>query len=196
MNTSGIIEAIISIVAAFEQFGIDYYIGGSVVSSVYGIPRATFDVDLIADLRTEHAHPLVKKLESEYYIDEDMIKDAIKYRSSFNVMYLASMLKVDVFLPKQRPFDQEEYRRIHSEVLVQGTRAFYVASPEDTILHKLEWYRMGNEVSDRQWNDILGVLKIQGKKIDIEYLRHWAIHLHVTDLLNRALEDAGLTEPL
>jgi hypothetical protein len=137
---------------------------------------------------------LVKELEAEYYVDEDMIRDAIKHCSSFNIMYLASMLKVDVFLPKLRTFDQEEYLRIHSEVLVQGTRAFRVASPEDTVLHKLEWYRMGNEVSDRQWNDILGVLKIQGKKIDIKYLRHWAINLRVADLLDRALEDAGLTE--
>jgi hypothetical protein len=196
MNTSEIIDAITSIIAAFERLGIDYYIGGSVVSSVYGIPRATFDVDLIADLRAEHVRPLVKELEAEYYIDEDMIRDAIKHRSSFNVMYLASMLKVDVFLPKLRPFDQEEYRRVHSEVLVQGTRAFRVASPEDTVLHKLEWYRMGNEVSDRQWNDILGILKIQGKTINIEYLRHWAINLRVADLLDRALEDAGLTESL
>jgi hypothetical protein len=82
MNTSGIIDAITSIVTAFEQLGIDYYIGGSVVSSVYGIPRATFDVDLIADLRAEHVRPLVEELEAEYYIDEDMIRDAIKHRSS------------------------------------------------------------------------------------------------------------------
>jgi hypothetical protein len=194
MNIEGIITAIIPIVASFERRGIDYYIGGSVVSSTYGIPRATFDVDLVADLRAEHVHPLVKELEAEYYIDEDMIRDAIEHRSSFNIMYLVSMLKVDVFLPKLRPFDQEEYRRIRSEALIQGTRPFYVASPEDTVLHKLEWYRMGNEVSDRQWNDILGVLKIQGKTIDMAYLKHWAIQLRVTDLLDRVLEDAGLTE--
>ena len=69
MNTSEIIDAIASIVAVFERLGIDYYIGGSVVSSVYGIPRATFDVDLIADLRAEHVRPLVKELEAEYYIN-------------------------------------------------------------------------------------------------------------------------------
>jgi len=194
MNAEGIIAAITPIVAIFEQLGIDYYIGGSVVSSAYGIPRATFDVDLIADLRVEHVRLLVKELEAEYYIDEDMIRDAIKHRSSFNVMYLVSMLKIDVFLPKLRSFDQEEYHRAHPKVLVQGTRPFYVASPEDTVLHKLEWYRMGNEISDRQWNDILGVLKTQSKTIDIKYLRHWATHLRVADLLERAFEEAGLTE--
>ncbi len=194
MTVNGIIIALTSIVTAFEQLSIDYYIGGSVASSVYGIPRATFDVDLIADLRAEHVRPLVKKLEAEYYIDEDMIMDAIKYRSSFNIMYLVSMLKIDIFLPKLRSFDHEEYHRARPEVLVQGTRPFYMASSEDTVLHKLEWYRMGNEISDRQWNDILGVLKIQGKTIDMKYLWHWAVHLRVADLLDRALEDAGLIE--
>jgi hypothetical protein len=98
MNVEGILAAIIPIVTALEQLGIAYYIGGSVVSSIYGIPRATFDVDLIADLRPEHIRPFVKHLETDYYIDEDMIRDAIVHHSSFNVMYLASMLKVDVFL--------------------------------------------------------------------------------------------------
>jgi hypothetical protein len=62
-------------------------------------------------------------------------------------------------------------------MLIQGTRVFYVASPEDTILHKLEWYRIGNEISDRQWNDILGVLKVRGKTLDLTYLRQWASQL-------------------
>ena len=196
MNVEGILAAIIPIVTALEQLGVAYYIGGSVVSSIYGIPRATFDVDLIADLRPEHVRPFVKHLEADYYIDEDMIRDAITHHGSFNVMYLASMLKVDVFLPKLRPFDQEEYRRAQPETLIQGTRPFYVASPEDTILHKLEWYRIGNEISDRQWNDILGVLKVRGKALDLIYLRQWATHLGVNDLLDRALEDAGIIEPL
>ncbi len=196
MNVDGILAAIIPIVTALEQLGVAYYIGGSVVSSIYGIPRATFDVDLIADLRPEQVRPFFKQLEADYYIDEEMIRDAIKHHSSFNVMYLASMLKIDVFLPKLRPFDQEEYRRAQPETLIQGARAFYVSSPEDTVLHKLEWYRKGNEISDRQWNDVLGVLKVQGRALDIIYLRQWAIQLGVTDLLDRALEDAGLTGSL
>jgi hypothetical protein len=144
----------------------------------------------------EHVHLFVQHLENEYYVDEEMILDAIRHRSSFNIIYLDSMLKVDVFLPKARSFDQEEYRRAQPETLIQGTRPFYVASPEDTILHKLEWYRMGNEISDRQWNDILGVLKVRGKALDLTYVRRWAIQLGVGDLLDRALEDAGIIEPL
>ena len=192
MNIEGIVAAIAPVVAVFDQLGIEYYIGGSVGSSTYGIPRATFDVDLIADLRQEHVRSFVKGLETEYYVDEDMIQDAIMHQSSFNIIYLDSMLKVDVFLPKARPFDQEEYRRVQQEVLVNGTRPFKIASAEDTLLHKLEWYRMGNEISDRQWNDILGILKVSGTMLDMGYLRTWAFQLRVTDLLDRALVDAGL----
>jgi hypothetical protein len=194
MNVEAIVMAIVPVVAVFEQLGIEYYIGGSVGSSTYGIPRATFDVDLVANLRQEHVRSFVERLESEYYIDEDMIQDAIKHRSSFNIIYFDSMLKVDIFLPKARSFDQEEARRVQQEVLISGTRPFKIASAEDTLLHKLEWYRMGNEISDRQWNDILGILKVRGKMLDMGYLRAWAVQLHVTDLLDRALVDAGLME--
>ena len=70
----------------------------------------------------------------------------------------------------------------------------FFASPEDTVLAKLEWYRKGGEVSDRQWRDLLGVLKVQGETLDRAYLDHWAGELDVSDLLHRALEEAGLTD--
>ncbi len=194
MNTIQVLAAISPIVEALEQLGVSYHIGGSVASSVYGILRATIDADLVANLQLEQVRPLVKRLEAEYYIDEDMVRDAIKRRSSFNVIHLDTMLKVDVFIPKSRLFDQEELRRVQQEVLLEGTRPFNVASPEGTILNKLEWYRMGGEVSDRQWNDILGVLKVQGTHLDMNYLQKWAANLNVTDLLERALVDAGLKE--
>jgi hypothetical protein len=194
MNTSQILAAITPVVEALEQLGVPYHIGGSVASSIYGILRATIDVDLVADLRLEQVRPLVKQLEAAYYIDEDMIRDAIGHRSSFAVIHLDTMLKVDIFIPKSRLFDQEELRRVQQEVLAEGTRPFNVASPEGTILNKLEWYRMGGEVSDRQWNDILGVLKVQGTHLDMDYLQRWAASLKVTDLLERALADAGLKE--
>jgi len=191
MNALQVLAAISPIIEALEQLGVSYHIGGSVASSVYGILRATIDADLVADLRLEHVRPLIMQLKTDYYIDEDMIRDAIKRRSSFNVIHLDTMLKVYVFIPKSRLFDQEELRRSQQEVLLEGTRPFSVASPEGTILNKLEWYRMGGEVSDRQWNDILGVLKVQGTDLDMIYLQKWAANLNVTDLLERALIDAG-----
>jgi hypothetical protein len=194
MNASQILAAITPVIEVLEELGVPYHIGGSVASSIYGILRATIDADLIADLRLEHVRPLVIRLQSDYYIDEDMIRDAIRHRSSFNLIHLDTMLKVDVYIPKSRPFDQEEQRRVQQEVLLEGTRSLNVASPEGTILNKLEWYRMGGEVSDRQWNDILGVLKVQGTHLDMAYLQRWAANLKVADLLERALVDAGLKD--
>ena len=193
-NVPDILAAITPIVDTLEELGVPYHIGGSVASSLYGLPRLTIDVDLVADLRLGHARPLVKRLQTTYYIDEDMVRDAISRHSSFNIIHQDSILKVDVFIPKSRLFDQEELRRVQQEVLLEGTRPFNVASPEGTILNKLEWYKMGGEVSDRQWNDILGVLKVQGTDLDMNYLQKWAANLDVTDLLERALVDAGLKE--
>jgi len=192
MNAPEILAAIAPVVEALEELGVTYHFGGSVASSVHGIPRLTIDADLVADLRLEHVRPLVKQLEAEYYIDADAVRDAIRRRSSFNAIHLDTMLKVDVFIPKTRAFDQEELRRTRQEVLVEGTRPFYMASPEGTILNKLEWYRMGGEVSDRQWNDILGVLKVKGTALDMAYMQRWAKALQVTDLLERALVEAGM----
>ena len=194
MNTPDILAAITPIIDVLEHLSVAYHIGGSVASSINGISRLTIDVDLVADLRLEHVRPLVKQLEENYYIDADAVRDAIKRISSFNAIHLDTMLKVDVFIPKSRLFDQAELGRVQLKILEGSNRPFYIASPEGTILNKLEWYRMGGEVSDRQWNDILGVLKIQGTNLDMVYLQRWAAVLKVTDLLERALVDAGLVE--
>jgi hypothetical protein len=194
MNVPDILAATTPVVEALEQLEVPYHIGGSVASSLNGIPRLTIDVDLVTNLKLEHVRPLVRLLEAEYYIDEDAVRDAVKRRSSFNVIHLESILKIDVFVAKSRVFDQEEFRRVRLKTLEGSDRPFYVASPEGTVLNKLEWYRMGGEVSDRQWNDILGVLKVQGTNLDMAYLQRWAAALKVSDLLERALVDAGLAE--
>lgn len=103
------------------------------------------------------------------------------------------MLKIDVFILKSRPFDQEAFRRTRQEKLTEDSSPISIVSAEDVILNKLEWYRMGGEVSDRQWGDVLGVLKVQGTNIDLPYLRRWAAALNVADLLEQALDDAGLS---
>src|SRR5438132_8240083 len=108
MNAPEILAALAPIVEALEELGVAYHIGGSVASSVYGFIRATIDADLVADLRLEHVRPLVKQLEAKYYIDADAVRDAIRRRSSFNAIHLDTMLKFTVFIPKTRPFDQEE----------------------------------------------------------------------------------------
>ncbi len=72
-------------------------------------------------------------------------------------------------------------------MLIEPQVEVSVASAEDTLLAKLEWYRMGGEVSERQWRDVLGALKVQAGALDLEYLHRWASELGVDDLLERAL---------
>lgn len=194
MSIDNILVSLIPVVEAFEQLGIDYYVGGSVASFAHGVFRATADVDIIADVRMKDIQPLVQRLQDTFYIDADMIKEAIKHRSEFNLLHFNTMFKVDIFIQKKRPFDLEVRSRVREETLdvAQNEHPFFVESPEDVVLTKLEWYKMGSGVSDRQWKDILGVLKILGVGLDMDYLQRWAAVLEVADLLERALVDAGL----
>lgn len=179
------------VIDAFDKLNISYWIGGSLASALYGTTRSTLDTDLVADLALEHVHPLVELLESEFYIDAGMMADAIRSHRSFNLIHLKTMFKVDVFVLKPRPFDQEQLLRRSLKIMsTEPERQAYVCTPEDIILTKLEWYRMGGEVSDRQWRDIIGVLKTQSGHLDMNYLLRWAEELKVNDLLQRALDQA------
>ena len=119
-----------------------------------------------------------------------MIADAIQHNSSFNIIHRETLYKVDVFIPRPRPFLQSQLARAQMQTFTfEDEVSAKFASPEDTILSKLEWYRMGGEVSDRQWRDILGILKTRAGELDLDYLRKWAHEIKVNDLLERALKD-------
>ena len=181
------------VVAAFDRLGVAYFIGGSVASGVLGEPRQTLDADLVAALFGKNAGQLVGLLQAEFYADLPSMLSAIERRASFNLIHLETMVKVDVFVLRPEPFFQSQMRRRVLQPIGPGeSPALYVATAEDTVLAKLDWYRQGGEVSDRQWRDILGVLKVQADALDRAYLRNWATELQVTDLLRRALDDAGL----
>jgi hypothetical protein len=180
------------VVDALDSLGVEYYLGGSVASSAHGVPRASIDADVVADLGPEHVTPLVERLRNDYYVDEERVRAAVQSRRSFNAIHLATMFKVDVFAAKRRPFDREAFRRARPETLEEApdARRFVVATAEDTVLAKLEWFRAGGEVSDRQWGDIVGVLKTA--PLDQEYLTRWAAALGVADLLERAWAEADI----
>jgi hypothetical protein len=165
-----------------------------VASSFHGIARSTIDADLVASIPASKVTALVELLSPDYYVDADMILDAIRRQASFNVIHNDTAIKIDVYVLKRRPFDLESFARRKTGTLDDrpGAREFSFEMPEDVILHKLEWYRLGGEVADRQWTDVLGVLKVQQAALDIGYLRRWARELHVQDLLERAFVDAGL----
>ena len=185
------IQVTMQVVDVLEKLGIDYVIGGSLASALHGVARATMDSDIVANFKEEHVVPFVEALKSTFYVDDEMIRDAIRTNRSFNVVHLATLFKVDIFIAKDREFDRLQIGRRSSYLLsAERNENAYVASAEDTILAKLEWYRMGDEVSDRQWKDILGVIKVQAGSLDLEYLRRGANLLKVADLLEKALNAA------
>ena len=193
MNQPDLLSALRPVIDAFDELGVPYYIGGSVASSAHGLPRATIDVDLVADLALRHVADLVQRLENDYYIDDAMITDAIARQASFNLIHLGTMFKIDVFVCKDTDYDRAAFARREEMDLDEapGARPYSVGAPEDIVLHKLHWYRLGEEVAERQWRDAIGVLKVQGRDLDWGYLEKWAGSLGVSDLLERARREAG-----
>jgi hypothetical protein len=177
------------VTAVLEKLSVRYLIGGSLASTLYGMVRTTQDSDIVAELRPEHNGPFVSALQDEFFLDEEMIAEAVAHHASFNIIHRDSMFKVDVFIPRQRPFIQIQLARARMQTLsVEPHIEALFATAEDTVLAKLEWYRLGGEASERQWRDVLGVLKVQAGALDLDYLRRWALELGVADLLERALE--------
>jgi hypothetical protein len=189
-----LIVAIEPLVRAFESLGIDYAIAGSVASSVHGVGRSTLDVDLVADIPRKDVDSLITAILPDYYVDRDAADDAVRRRSMFNAIHLATMIKVDVYLVGARPYDRISFERRTRIPVDEGKDAptHPVDTAEDTILHKLEWYRAGGEVSERQWRDVIGVVDLQRDQLDRAYLATWAEQLGVSDLLARIYRELGL----
>lgn len=184
------IEVTLRVTSVLEKLGIPYLIGGSLASALHGMIRTTQDSDIITQMRMEHVQPFVSSLQDDFFIDEEMIAGAIQSNSSFNIIHRDTMFKVDIFIPRPRPFQQSQLARAQRQVFELETQmSANFGSAEDTILSKLEWYRLGGEMSERQWRDILGILKTREGDLDLEYLKKWAKDLKVTDLLERALRE-------
>jgi hypothetical protein len=156
----GELEIALDVGKQLDALGVTWLVGGSLASSILGEPRATADVDLVADLRGLHVKPLFAALVDTYYIDEDATKVAVRTRGAFNVIQLASMTKVDIYCSLDEPLARDELKR-RIFVDVDG-RKVPCASAEDIILQELKWFVAGGGVSDRQWRDVRGVIKVQG----------------------------------
>jgi len=188
------VEGALTVINALEDLKIPYYVGGSLASSTYGAYRATADADLIADIQQQHVDPLVSALSAEFYIDAEMIRDAIHSHSSFNLLGHRIFAKIDIFIPKDRPYSRVAFEhRTRRQIDADSQREVYLASPEDTVLAKLEWFRLGHEVSERQWSDVRAVLAARKNTLDLAYMRRWAAEITVADLLSRALDESGIT---
>ncbi len=173
------------IAVLLEELGIPYHLGGSHASSVHGIPRQTQDIDLVVDPTEEAVRRLVDRIRSAYYVDLAAAQAARERRASFNLIHLASGIKIDLFVVGAGAFDRSEFERARSRTIDFGGQRIFVKSAEDTILRKLLWYREGGEVSERQWSDASGILRAQAGALDREYLDRWAGVVGVEDLWRR-----------
>jgi hypothetical protein len=185
------LAALEPVVQALEQLRVPYALSGSVASTAYGVPRTTLDVDLVAALKPGHVAPLCLAVSPAYYVAVEAVRSAVDRAASFNLIHLPTMVKVDVFVLGTDPYAREAFGRRRKEPLTGGGTPYFLPAPEDVILRKLEWYRKGGEVSERQWADVLGVLRVSGSLLEGAYLDRWARDLGVLDLLDRARREAG-----
>ncbi|PWB74147.1 MAG: hypothetical protein C3F15_08295 [Holophagae bacterium] len=185
------LAVVLEVVGILEELGVKYHLGGSFAAAVHGVPRQTRDADVVVDLDAGSAAQLVERLGGDFYIDANAAAVAVARRGTFNAIHLATGFKVDFFVAGSGDFDAGELDRSELQLIAADPpRSVWVKSAEDTVLRKLQWFRDGGEVSDRQWNDVLGILMAQGDRLDQSHLRRWSDALGVADLLDRALREA------
>jgi hypothetical protein len=183
-----LVAALAPVVAAFRQLKIRHYVGGSVASSFHGAARSTMDVDLVCEFTVDQVKSFVASFDENFYVSESAIREAVRRKSCFNLIHLPTSFKVDVFVSRQRPFDLESMRRATPECLGRDrTVEVPIATAEDAIISKLEWYRKTNETSERQWDDVFRLITLLGSTADIDYLRSAADSVGVSDLLERLI---------
>jgi hypothetical protein len=170
------------LVAMLDRAQIPYMVAGSFASTLHGMPRSTQDIDLVIDPSGQALLIFVAGLApSAYYVSDDAAREALRRRSQFNVIDMATGWKADLILRKARPYSVEEFRRRKPERIL-GVDVF-VATPEDTILTKLEWAVMSG--SDRQLRDVTGILHVKQEDLDRAYIERWAQELGVLDAWRR-----------
>lgn len=189
-KTPVLLSVVLGVIDILEELGVRYHLGGSFASAVHGVPRQTMDADIVVDLDDASVVLLVERLRGPFYVDLDTAKEALVRRGSFNAIDLESGFRVDFFVKGTDEFDEVELERSQlTQITADPDRSAYVKTAEDTILRKLQWYRGGDEVSDRQWRDVLGVLIAVGDDLDLDYLWLWASQLGLADLLKRAIDE-------
>jgi hypothetical protein len=160
-----------------KQFGLAHGIVGSVASARYGENRSTFDVDVVVDFQIDKLELFCQALEGEFYVDRELILEALERKTSFNIVHLETGAKFDFFIPKLRAYDQVAMAR-----RLETVPTFFRV--EDVLLGKLEWYKATDCTSERQWRDVLGLLRFS--ELDLEYTKRWAGEIGVLNLLKKA----------
>ena len=188
---NGPLDAALAVTAALDSCGVPYTVGGSLASSFSGEPRASIDADIVVDMTPDQIAPFVDTLGAAFYVDREALAGAVAARTSVNIIDRASGVKVDLFVAGSALDRRQLARRVRVRVAADPDRFLYVHAPEDILLQKLHWYRLGGEVSDRQWRDAISIIVVQGLRLDWDDLTTTAGALGLSDLLARASAEAG-----
>ncbi|MBX3229734.1 MAG: hypothetical protein KIT84_05320 [Labilithrix sp.] len=184
------IAVALRVAAAIEAVGGTYFVGGSVASSLQGEPRSTNDIDIVVELPLGRIDALADALGADFQVDRGMLRDALLHGRSCNVFYLPVLMKIDLFAVGPHPYDEIEFARKRRIQVRAGGETLVVKAPEDTIVRKLLWFREGGGVSEKQWRDVVEVLRVSGPELDVAYLDAWAARLGLGALLAKARAEA------
>ncbi len=185
-------DAAVDAAALFERLGVPYVLAGGVATIVYGEPRSTLDVDFAVHLAAEQALRLPAVAGATFFVQSEAPIEAARAMSMFNMVHTASYMKIDVHVVPRTGIHKMEIERGRWQRLGPGhPDEIRIATPEDIVLQKLRWYADADCTSQKQWRDVLGILKMRGHSLDFEYLATWAPTLGVRDLLDRARIAAG-----
>ena len=175
----------------FESINIDYYVNRGVASSIHGEPRSTRDLDLVIEVKPNQIDLLVKTLEAfGYYCPVGAVEDLQRGLGNIlNITHTETIANADIYITDNSPFAISQMNR---KILidVEEIPAFWIASAEDTILQKLRWGK--GSKSEKQWRDVLGIIKLQAETLDYHYLTEWAENLDLVADLSEVLTQAGI----
>ena len=188
MTAASLERLLREIVGRLDAIGIAYMVVGSFASTAHGEPRSTHDLDLVIDPSVEQLEQLLGMLDPDhFYVDADVARDAFRRRSMFNVIEIQTAWKLDLIIRKTRTFSIEELRR-RQQIEILGV-AVSTATAEDTIIAKLEWAKQG--ASDRQIEDVAGILRVCGASLDTDYVEQWVQKLDLAEQWQRARATSG-----
>jgi hypothetical protein len=184
------LQVIALTVQRLEELKIPYFVSGGIASIIHGEERFTKDADIVIRILPFHIPRLVAIFENDFVVSADAVQDALARRCAFNIIHIESAFKIDFYpITDDDEMEIAAFGRRQAQDIGAGT--VWMATAEDVILAKLSWFRKGGEVSEKQWRDVLGVLKVQGQRLDFAYLEQMAGRFGLADLLQRAREEAG-----
>jgi hypothetical protein len=189
------LQAAVDAAALFERLGVRYVLSGGVATIVYGEPRSTLDVDFAVHMDAEQARRLLALAGDDFLVSPDSAAEAARSSSMFTMVHTASFVKIDVHVVPRSGIYKEEIERGRWQRLgPDHPDDIRIVTPEDLVLQKLRWYLEAGGVSEKQWRDVLGILKARGHSLDFEYVRKWAPVLGISGVLDRAVVAAGISD--